>query len=130
MQKTISELLKQTHIIAVVGLSANPERASNDVAKYMQTKGFRIVPVNPFEEEILGEKSYPNLSSIPFEVDMVNVFRKSQDCLAVVEEAIQIKAKSIWLQLGIINLEAQEIAKNANISFVMNRCLKIEYRQF
>jgi hypothetical protein len=127
MNTIISEILSNTKTIAVVGLSANPDRPSYDVALYMQKQGFRIIPVNPNEEMILGEKSYPNLSAIPFNIDLVNVFRKSQDCSEIVTEAVKVGAKYVWLQLGVINLEAQEIATNAGINFVMDRCLKIEH---
>jgi predicted CoA-binding protein len=127
MDLIISEILNTTKTIAVVGLSANPERPSNDVAYFMQQNGFRIIPVNPNEEMILGEKSYPNLSAIPFEIDLVNIFRKPQDCAEIVSEAVHIKAKHVWLQLGVVNQEAQEIATNAGINFVMDRCLKIDY---
>jgi len=127
MNLIISEILSNTKTIAVVGLSANPERPSYDVALYMQQQGFRIIPVNPNEEMILGEKSYPSLSTIPFNIDLVNVFRKSQDCSEIVTEAVKVNAKHVWLQLGVVNLEAQEIATNAGINFVMDRCLKVEH---
>jgi predicted CoA-binding protein len=127
MNTIISEILSNTKTIAVVGLSANPERPSYDVALYMQQQGFRIIPVNPNEDMILGEQSYPNLSAIPFNIDLVNVFRKSQDCAEIVNEAVKVRAKYVWLQLGVVNLEAQEIATDAGINFVMDRCLKIEY---
>jgi predicted CoA-binding protein len=127
MNTIISEILSNTKTIAVVGLSANPDRPSYDVALYMQKQGFRIIPVNPNEEMILGEKSYPNLSAIPFNIDLVNVFRKSQDCSEIVTEAVKVRVKYVWLQLGVINLESQEIATNAGINFVMDRCLKIEH---
>ena len=127
MNTIISEILSNTKTIAVVGLSANPDRPSYDVALYMQKQGFRIIPVNPNEEMILGEKSYPNLSAIPFNIDLVNVFRKSQDCSEIVTEAVKVRVKYVGLQLGVINLESQEIATNAGINFVMDRCLKIEH---
>ena len=127
MNTIISEILSNTKTIAVVGLSANPDRPSYDVALYMQKQGFRIIPVNPNEEMILGEKSYPNLSAIPFNIDLVNVFRKSQDCSEIVTEAVKVRVKYVWLQLGVINLESQEIATNAGINFEMDRCLKIEH---
>ena len=111
----------------MVGLSANPEKPSHDVARFMQNRGFRIIPVNPNEQMILGERSYPSLSAIPFEIDLVNIFRKPEDCGELVAEATQLKVKHIWLQLGIVNEEAQAIAEQAKIDFVMNYCLKIEY---
>jgi len=127
MDEIISKILSSTKNIAVVGLSANPEKPSYDVARFMQLRGFRIIPVNPNEQTILGEKSYPCLSAIPFEIDLVNIFRKPEDCTEIVTEATQVKAKHIWLQLGIVNEEAEVIAELAKLNFVMNRCLKIEY---
>lgn len=127
MDHLITKILNSTKIIAVVGLSANPEKPSNDVARFMQNRGFRIIPVNPNEQTILGEVCYPSLSAIPFEIDLVNIFRKPEDCPELVVEAVQIKAKNIWLQLGIISEEAQIIADQAKVNFVMNLCLKIEY---
>ncbi|SMC54981.1 CoA-binding protein [Polynucleobacter kasalickyi] len=127
MDQIISKILSSTKNIAVVGLSANPEKPSHDVARFMQNRGFRIIPVNPNEQMILGETSYPTLSAIPFEVDLVNIFRKPEDCGELVAEATQLKVKHIWLQLGIVNEQAQAIAEQAKIDFVMNHCLKIEY---
>lgn len=123
----IQNLLAHTKIIAVVGLSSKPDRASYQVSRYMQQQGYQIVPVNPSEKEILGEICYPQLTDIPFKVDMVNVFRKAEDCLPIVQEAIQIGAKSIWLQLGILDEASQLAAHGANIPFVMDRCLKIDH---
>jgi len=127
MDHLTTKILNSTQTIAVVGLSANPEKPSHDVARFMQNHGFRIVPVNPNEQTILGEMCYPSLSAIPFEIDLVNIFRKTEDCPDIVGEAVQIKAKNIWLQLGIFSEEAQRIAEQANINFVMNLCLKTEY---
>jgi predicted CoA-binding protein len=121
------DLLEKTKMIAIVGLSNNPERPSYGVAQFMQNHGYSIVPVNPGETEILGEKCYPNLESIPFKVDMVDVFRKAEDCPAIAKSAVAIGAKSVWLQLGIISEESEAIVKNAGLEFVMNHCLKIEY---
>ena len=123
----IKKLLETTQTIAVVGLSNNQNKASYQVAEFMQNHGYTIVPVNPNEVNILGEKCYPNLEAIPFAVDMVNVFRPAKDCLEITHSAVAINAKSIWLQLGITNEEAQTIASNAGLDFVMDRCLKIEY---
>lgn len=129
MDQIISKIFSTTKNIAVVGLSANPERPSHDVARFIQNHGFRIIPVNPNEQMILGEVAYSSLSAIPFEIDLVNIFRKAEDCTELVAEAVQIKAKHIWLQLGIVNEQAEAIAEEAKIDFVMNRCLKIEYLQ-
>lgn len=123
----MNELLQETKIIAVVGLSDKPSRPSYGVAQYMQSHGYRIIPVNPSCEELLGEKCYPDLKSIPFAIDMVNVFRKSEDCLPIAHEAVEIGAKSLWLQLGVINAEAVAYAKEHGLSAIMDKCLKIEH---
>ncbi len=127
---TIKELLQETKTIAVVGLSDKPDRPSYGVSKYMQAQGYRIIPVNPMCQEILGETCYPNLSSIPFPVDMVNVFRKSEDCLEIAHEAVKIGAKSFWMQLGVINPEALAYAKSHGLEAVMDLCLLIEHRRY
>jgi predicted CoA-binding protein len=121
-------LLEHTKVIAIVGLSKNPDRPSFQVAQFIQNQGYKIVPVNPNESEILGEPCYPTLEDIPHPVDMVDVFRKAEDCPAIARSAIAIGAKSVWLQLGIVSEEAEHIVKNAGLEFVMNHCLKIEYR--
>lgn len=126
---TLHRVLRDSHTIAVVGLSAEPERPSYRVAKYLQDHGYKIVPVNPNYAEILGEKSYPDLASIPFAVDMVDVFRKSQDCVPVAQQAVAIGARVLWLQLGVINDEARQIAQAAGLTVVMDRCTKIEHAQ-
>ncbi len=123
----MNELLQETKIIAVVGLSDKPSRPSYGVAQYMQSHGYRIIPVNPSCEEILSEKCYPDLKSIPFAIDMVNVFRKSEDCLPIAHEAVEIGAKSLWLQLGVINAEAVAYAKEHGLVAIMDKCLKIEH---
>lgn len=125
----IKQLLQETKTIAVVGLSDKPDRPSYGVSKYMQAKGFRIVPVNPMCQEILGETCYPDLKSIPFPVDMVNVFRKSEDCLEIAHEAVKIGARSLWLQLGVINPEALAHAKSHGLEAVMDLCLMVEHRR-
>ena len=127
---TIAELrriLKEGHTIAVVGLSADWFRPSYFAAKYMQEHGFKIIPVNPKYTEILGEKCYPDLKSIPEKVDMVDLFRKSADCPPIATEAVAIGAKVLWLQLGVENDEAKAIAETGGLEFVQNRCVKIEY---
>ncbi|PIW09799.1 MAG: CoA-binding protein [Comamonadaceae bacterium CG17_big_fil_post_rev_8_21_14_2_50_60_13] len=124
---TLRRVLRNSHTIAVVGLSAEPDRPSYRVAKYLQAHGYRIVPVNPKHPEILGEKSYPDLASIPFAVDMVDVFRKAQDCVSVAQQAVAIGAKVLWLQLGVVNDEAQQVAQAAGLTVVMDRCVKIDH---
>ncbi len=127
---TIAELrriLKTNHTIAVVGLSADWYRPSYFAAKYMQEHGFRIIPVNPKYDEILGEKCYPNLKAIPEPVDIVDVFRKPDDCVPIAEDAVAIGAKVLWLQLGVVNEEAARVAEAGGLEVVMDRCVKIEY---
>lgn len=123
----LRRILKENHTIAIVGLSADWYRPSYFAAKYMQEHGFKIIPVNPKYTEILGEKCYPDLKSIPEKVDMVDVFRKSADCAPIAKEAVAIGAKVLWLQLGVENDEAKAIAETGGLEFVQNRCVKIEY---
>lgn len=123
----LRKLLTQTRTIAVVGLSANWHRPSFFAAKYMQEHGYRIIPVNPAYQEILGERCYPSLRDIPEPVDMVDVFRKPEDVLPLVEEAHAIGARSFWMQLGVINQEAAALAESLGMEVVMDRCVKIEY---
>ena len=124
---TLRRVLRDSRTIAVVGLSAEWHRPSYFAAKYMQAHGYRIVPVNPKYPEILGEKSYPDLQSIPFPVDLVDVFRKPQDCVPIAQAAVAIGARALWLQIGVINEEAQRIAEAAGLTVVVDRCVKIEY---
>jgi uncharacterized protein len=124
---SLRHILKTCKTIAVVGLSAEWHRPSFFAAKYMQEHGYRIVPVNPKYPEILGEKSYARLADIPFAIDMVDVFRKTQDVLPIAQEAVQIGAKCLWQQIGVENLEAAAIAEKAGLLSVMNRCVKIEH---
>ena len=123
----LRRILKDNHTIAIVGLSADWYRPSYFAAKYMQEHGYRIIPVNPKYAEILGERCYPDLKSIPEKVDIVDVFRKSEDCAPIARDAVAIGAKALWLQIGVMNDEAQKIAETAGIDFVQNRCVKIEY---
>lgn len=124
---TLRRILRDCRTIAVVGLSAEWHRPSYFAAKYMQAHGYRIVPVNPKYPEILGEKSYPDLQSIPFPVDLVDVFRKPEDCVPIARAAVEIGARALWLQIGVINEEAQRIAEDAGLTVVVDRCVKIEY---
>lgn len=125
----IKKLLSEAKVIAVVGLSPKEDRPSNSVAKYLKSKGYKIVPVNPGHEEILGEKSYRSLSEIPFEIDIVDIFRKSSEVLPIVEEAIKINPKCIWLQLGITNEDAKKLAEENSVFFVQDKCIKIEHQR-
>jgi len=123
----IKELLTRCKTIAVVGLSDKPHRDSYKVAAYMQSQGYRIIPVHPRVKEVLGEKAYKTLSDIPDKVDLVNVFRKSEETPPVVREAIPLKPAAVWLQLGIINDEAAQIASDAGLEFIQDRCIKVEH---
>jgi len=127
--KTIDRLLTDTKTWAVVGLSARPERASYRVAARLQSIGMTVIPVNPVEEEILGEKSYPDLASIPYEVDVVDIFRRSELAGAHVDEAVEIGAKAVWMQLDVVDEEAAGRAEEAGLDVVMDRCPAIELRR-
>ena len=125
----LRRLLTEARTIAVVGLSASPEKDSHHVAHYLQEHGYRIIPVNPTAAEILGEKAYASLLDIPPEItiDIVDIFRKAEDVAPVVEEAVKRGAKAVWMQLGIVNDGAAATARQAGISVVMDRCIKIEH---
>lgn len=124
---TLRRILKENRVIAVVGLSADWYRPSYFAAKYMLDHGYRVIPVNPSYQEILGQKCYPGLRAIPEKVDIVDCFRKAEDIPPIVEEAIAIGAKVLWMQLGIVNEEAARSARSAGLEVVMNRCVKIEH---
>ncbi len=126
--KLADQILRNAKTIAVVGLSSNPMRDSYRVSGYMQDAGYRIIPVNPQETEVLGERSYPNLTAIPEPVDIVNVFRRSEFVAGIVDESIAIQAKAIWMQLGIIDEAAAAKAQSAGLSVIMDRCIMIEHR--
>lgn len=121
-KETIQKILKMK-IIAVVGLSPKEIRPSYGVAKYLQNVGYKIIPVNPGHPEILGEKSYPSLRDIPVEVDIVDVFRRSEHVMPITEAAIEIGAKAIWFQDGVINAGAAQKAEEAGLLVVMNDCM-------
>lgn len=122
-------ILKTCQTVAVVGLSPKPNRPSNMVASYLKENGYKIIPVNPRAGEILGEVCYTNLSSIPDLVDVVNVFQRPKEVPAIVEEAIKIGAKAVWMQEGVINEEAAARAKGAGILVIMDRCMLKEHRK-
>jgi predicted CoA-binding protein len=122
----IAQLLSTARTIAVVGLSGNPDRPSFGVAQYLQSKGYRILPVNPTIDSILGERSYASVSEIPEKVDIVDVFRRSEFVPALAEEAIVIGARCLWLQLGVVHEEAARRAREAGLLVVMDRCLAVE----
>lgn len=125
----IDNLLSDAQTWAVVGLSAKPERASYRVAAKLQSIGKTIIPVNPVEDEILGERSYPNLASIPDDVDVVDIFRRADLAGAHVDEAIEIGAKAVWMQLEVIDQDAADRAEDAGLDVVMDRCPAIELRR-
>jgi predicted CoA-binding protein len=123
----LRRVLQGNRVIAVVGLSPSWNRPSYFAAKYMLEHGYTVIPVNPAAPEILGQKSYPDLAAIPVKVDMVDVFRKPEDALPIAREAVRIGARCLWLQLGVINPAAAELAAAAGLDVVMDRCVKIEY---
>ena len=123
------QILEEVKTIAVVGLSRRESRPGYYVPAYMQAAGYRIIPVNPYLEQALGEQAYPDLGSIPEPVDMVVIFRRSEDVPPVVQEAIEIGAKVIWMQLGIFNQQAAEAARAAGLQVVMDSCVKIDHQR-
>lgn len=126
----IKRILTNTQTIAVVGLSHKPERASNIVARYLLDHGCTVIPVNPGKSEILGQTAYPDLASIPGQIDLVDVFRRSEYTPPIAEQAVAIGAKYFWLQLGIENAEAEQIAEAGGLEVVMNRCIKVEHARY
>ena len=121
-ENTIRRILENTKTIAVVGLSSDPSRAGYYVPAYLQAHGYRIIPVNPFLDQALGEQAFPDLESVPVPVDLVLIFRRSKAVLPFVQSAIEIGAKAVWMQLGIINEEAAALAREAGLDVVMDRC--------
>jgi uncharacterized protein len=131
MNKTeeIKRILDECKVIAVVGLSSNPMRPSHGVAQYMQRQGYQIIPVNPNESEVLGEKCFADLASVNQTIDLVDIFRRSEDAGLIVDQAIAIGAKAVWLQEGVIDSDAAARAENAGLLVVMDRCwLKDKYK--
>lgn len=124
----LREILKNVKVIAVVGLSPKTNRPSNMVAKYLLEAGYTVIPVNPGQEEILGHKCYPSLDEVPNSVDLVDIFRKSDDVGPIVEAAVDKNIKYIWMQLGIRNEQAASLAKEHGCEVVMDRCIKIDHQ--
>ena len=124
---TLRRILTENRVIAVVGLSAKRHRPSYSVAKYLLEHGYRVIPVNPSYQEVLGQKCYPSLRDIPERVDIVDCFRRSAEIMPVAEDAIAVGAKVLWMQIGVINEAAAEKARKAGLDVVMDRCIKIEY---
>lgn len=120
--ETIARILNECRTIAVVGLSSNAMRPSHGVASYMKRVGYKIIPVNPNESEVLGERAFASLAEVPGQVDLVDVFRRSQEAGAVVDDAVRLGAKAVWLQEGVIDEAAAERAQQAGLMVVMDRC--------
>lgn len=127
----IEKILRGSRVVAVVGLSPKAERPSNRVASFLKERGYSIIPVNPGIDDVLGEKAYGSLSKIPQEIsiDVVDIFRRSEDVMPIVEEAIERGARVIWMQEGIRNEEAAKMAEDAGLEVVMDRCMLKEYRR-
>ena len=128
--RTIQRVLLNAKTIAIVGLSNNPLRASYFVGFYIKRHGYRVIPVNPREKEILGEKSYPSLSDVPGPVDIVNVFRAPEALPGIAREAVAIGASALWCQFGVINEEGARIATDGGMTVIMDRCLKVEHARY
>lgn len=129
MDNLIRELLQKSKTIAVVGLSNKPERESFRVARYLQDNGYRVIPVNPMIDEALGEKAYPDLSSVPEKIDLVDVFRRSDQTVEVVEKAAEHKIPAVWLQLGITSPAGYQLASKNGVIYIENKCIMIEHRR-
>ena len=125
----IKAILKDFKMVAVVGLSPKPERPSFRVAQYLKEHGYQIVPVNPGQKEILGEKCYPNLKEIPFPIEVVDIFRNMEAIPAIVDEAIAVGAKVVWMQQGLVDPNSARKAQEAGLQVVMDRCMKVEHAQ-
>lgn len=129
-ETTLQSLLQHSHRIAIVGLSNNPERASYRVAAYLQQQGYQLMPVNPKLDEVLGLPCYPDLMHLPERPDLVDIFRRAEDCLPIVEAAISLHIPAIWLQLGIQSESCRHAAEAAGCVYVEDRCIKIEHQRF
>jgi len=127
---TIQRVLHSAQTIAIVGLSSNELRASNFVGYYLKRHGYRVIPVNPRETEILGEKSYASLLDIPDPVDIVDVFRNPDALPGIARDAVAIGAGTLWCQFGVINLEGAQIAEDGGVTVIMDRCLKVEHARY
>jgi predicted CoA-binding protein len=127
LEEDLKTILTKTKRIAVVGISDKPDRASYQVSAYLQKAGYEIIPINPRLKEVLGVKAYPSLEAVQGEIDIVNVFRRSEETFSVAEAAIKAKAKVLWLQLGILNEESHRLARDAGLEVVMDRCIKIDH---
>lgn len=126
----IRRILAETRTIAIVGLSKDSQRPSYFVGSYLKYEGYQVIPVNPTADEILGERSYPDLLSIPGPIDLVDIFRPPAACVEIVQQAIEKRAKAIWMQLRIINLEAAQLAEAAGLEVIIDRCIKMEHGRY
>lgn len=123
------EILKGNPVIAIVGCSSNPDRPSNQVAAYLKEKGYTIVPVNPNEKVVLNQTCYPDLASVPGKVNVVDIFRRSEDVLPIAQQAVKKGASAVWMQEGVINEEAAACAREAGLKVVMDKCIKKEHQK-
>lgn len=124
------QLLDNAKTIAVVGLSDNPDRPSNRIGRYLQNEGYKVIPVNPLLQEVLGEKSYPDLKSVPYEIDIVDIFRRSEEVHAIVEEAQELQIPAIWVQVGIeCSDDTIELVKANNMKLIKDCCIMVDHRQ-
>ncbi len=129
MSDPIADLLKSAKTVAVVGMSSNPEKDAHTVPKFLIEKGYRVIPVNPTATEILGLKVYKTLAEVKEPVDIVDVFRPGPECDKVAAEAVKLKPRAVWLQLGITNAKAKEIVEGAGIQYIEDRCMRIEHKR-
>ncbi len=127
--REMTEILLSAKTIASVGLSSNPQKESYGIALYLKEQGYRVIPVNPTTPEVFGEKSYPDLESVPEKIDVVQVFRKPEDVPPVVDDAIKVGAKVVWMQEGIVNEEAAQKAHDAGLQVVMDACMRATHRR-
>ena len=126
---SIRELLRAARVIAVVGLSSNRRRPSHGVSQYMQRAGYRIIPVNPNESEVLGERAYPSIEAVPEKIDIVDIFRRSEFVSEIVDQAIRVGATAVWMQEGVVDEEAAARARAAGLIVIMDRCILKEHRR-
>lgn len=124
----IAQILANYHNVAMVGLSANPDKPSYKVASYLKANGYKVIPINHSVKEVLGEPSYPNLAAVPVPIEIVDIFRRPEDIPPIVEETIQVGAKVVWMQLGIVNESAASRARQAGMKVVMDKCMKKEHQ--
>ncbi|HLO29771.1 MAG TPA: CoA-binding protein [Anaerolineales bacterium] len=127
--QVMKDILLSARTIASVGLSSNPAKESYGIVRYLKSQGYRVIPVNPTADEIMGEKSYPDLESVPEKIDVVQVFRRPEDVPPVVDSAIKVGAKVVWMQEGIVNEEAAQKAREAGLQVVMDACMRATHQR-